>query len=342
VDYLKPPLHLLYLNFFDLSNDLLGSIVSQWLPLLVNTSHYYNITSMNTDLLTEAMDLDSAPVATPNQEAKQRYLDAKRQYTLTSRKVRNLKKEASRSADARKRYQEARLARKKGQEELTKLKREAGITSKKSRKKDTATDSDAMTGVKMSSTAGIKKKTRERKPRAKQPLPKSLSRPPTRTGVYGWSVNDGDHELDRDELRAIQSKKDMRLLLPPPQMLEAERASRAERKDIQKDLALAVAAEELVENVMADKKKNHSEQAGSKAQRRNTLIMGELEGLEEEKNLSMGKVTIADLRREEVRKERVRAVAAHPPEERTVQENADIDDIAEKLGLVSMGRKRGK
>ncbi|KAN0089827.1 hypothetical protein V8E51_018406 [Hyaloscypha variabilis] len=290
----------------------------------------------------ESMDLDSAPLPTPTQEAKQRYLDAKRQYTLTARKVKNLKKESSKSVDAAKRYREARLAGKKAQEELTKLKRGAGITSKKSRKRDVATDSDDMTGVKMSSSAGIKKKTRERKPRAKQPLPKSLSGPPTGTGVYGWSVNDGDHELDRDELRAIQSKKDMRLLLPPPQMLEAERASRAERRDIQKHLALAAAAEELVEKVMADEKKNNSEQAGSKARRRNTLIMGELEGLEEEKNSSMGKVTIADLRREEVRKERARAVNAHPPEERTVQENADIDDIAEKLGLVSMGRRRGK
>jgi hypothetical protein len=122
-------------------------------------------------------------------------------------------------------------------------------------------------------------------------------------------------------------------------MLEAERASRAERRDIQKHLALAAAAEELVEKVMAEKKMKRLEQAGGRAQRRNTLL-GELEGLEE-KNNSMGKVTIADLRRKSTHKEGGRAPGVILPEERTVQENAEIDDIAEKLGLVSMGRKRG-
>ncbi|KAE9362967.1 hypothetical protein N431DRAFT_475152 [Stipitochalara longipes BDJ] len=308
--------------------------------------HHYNIASMNTDPSAEAMELDSNPVSTPNLEAHRRYLDAKKRAREATNKAKYLKKEASTSEDAAKRYQAARLLAKEAQEEAARAKREVGYGGKKSNRPDKQARSDAMTGVKMSTTSGIKKKTKEKKAKVtKQPLLKMV----TGTGVYGWSVNDGDKELDRDEVRAIQAKKDIRLLLPPPQMLEAEAASasglssrrgRAERRDTKKHLVLAAAAEELVEKVQIKRENKRMERGGGRTDRRNTLAERELESLEEEQSATMGKANIADMRKEDARRERFKAVGAL--EERTLEENTEIDDIAEKLGLVSMGRKRGK
>jgi len=297
---------------------------------------------MDTNLQPEAMVLDFAPPSTsnPNEEAVQRYLEAKERAKIIGRTARNLKQAASTSREVNKEYQAAKLAYKQAYEEAGKLKQEAGVPPRQRKRNRTkANRDDAMTGVKMSTTSGIKKKTKARMPKVNR---KSSQKIVTGTGVYGWSVNDGEKELDREEIRELQAKKSMRLLLPPPQM-EAESAAifskgRAERKDVKRNLALEAAAEELVGKVDAAGGKKRMNGAGGRRTRKNTLTE-ELEGLEADQRAFMGKkVTIADFRNEEACKERVGAVGAL--EERTVEEKAEIDAISEQLGLVNMGRKR--
>ena len=299
---------------------------------------------MNTDLPAEAMELDSAPPLPPNPEAVQRYLDAKAHATSTARAAKELKQAASTSPEANEAYQAARLASRQAYEAAEKIKLAAGIPSRPRKRKPRTTrkvprvQANAMTGVKMSTTSGITKKTKEKKPKVtKQPLHKSS----TGTGVYGWSVNDGEKELDPDEIRELQEKHKMRLLLPPPQM-EAEAAAagfknRRERKDIARALAMATAAEEAHDKQYAERMAKRKAAADRKAGLQENL-MGELQELETDQREFMGKVTIVDLRKEEACKERVKAVGAL--QKRSVEENTEIDAIAEQLGLVSMGRKR--
>jgi hypothetical protein len=294
-------------------------------------------------------------------------------------------KEAKTDPEAAIRYQAARKDANQLWDEANILKMEAGLPVGRRRKtkrsngkksdtyiprKSSNSGREPSNSGKMSSTSGIKKKTKE-------PKPKPLSKPPLRahiesrtgTGVWVWSVAEGKRELRDDEVQMMQGMQDLNLLLPPPQMLEAEEESKPKRKQRptkaeRKEMALLAAAEELVAKVhvevegarelivhVGSEKEQRKQRAEIDRQKRKQRL--------EERNIRLGMELDLELKaledkspgefqerldrkgviKDKASRERRRKVVAQALAER---EEAEVDDVAAKLGLLGMGGNHGQ
>jgi hypothetical protein len=299
-------------------------------------------------------------------------------------------KEAKTDPEAAIRYQAARKDANQLWDEANILKMEAGLpvgrrrkTKRSKTKRSNGKKSDTYiprkssnsgrepsNSGKMSSTSGIKKKTKE-------PKPKPLSKPPLRahiesrtgTGVWVWSVAEGKRELRGDEVQMMQGMQDLKLLLPPPQMLEAEGESKPKRKQRptkaeRKEMALLAAAEELVAKVHVEVEGArelivHVESEREQRKQRAEIDRQKRKQRLEERNIRLGMELDLELKaledkspgefqerldrkgviKDNASRERRRKVVAQALAER---EEAEVDDVAAKLGLLGMGGNHGQ
>jgi hypothetical protein len=347
-------------------------------------SYHYNKAYMITDYSTEAMELDSPSTLAPTcddftstslQDLRKRAREATKEAAEARWDLRALRTEARTGEDAQERYQAARdkskhadEARRKANKEL----RSAKAKRSRSGARSGVNKSYTYTTSRTFSNNGIKKKTKEPKPK-----PRPLPKPPLRahiesrtgTGVWVWSVTEGNRELRDDEVQMMQGMQDLKLLLPPPQMLEAEEENKPKRKQRptkaeRKEMALLAAAEDLVAKVHVEvegqrelivhgesKREQRKQRVESDRQKRKQRL--------EERNTRLGMELDLELKalederrgefqerldrngeiKDEASRERRRKVITQALTER---EDAEVDDVAAKLGLLGMGSKHSQ
>lgn len=315
----------------------------------------------------------------PSPDAYQRHLAAVKKSKAATKEARALRENAKTSEEAAKRYADAQKVARQLKYERRVAKEEAGFAKVKRSRPDIRTrgkvPSASCSGgrgtrtsgkrhytdtpdVKRSTTCGVTKKGKEKKTK---PLPKPRLRAQiehrTGTGVYVWSVAEGTRELPDDEVQMIQGMQDMRLLLPPPQMLEEEkrngatasgnkernpRPTRAERRE----MALLAAAQQSIVKVESKKDEKPMERGGQRMSLKERLdaesveLKAELADLENEQRREFQERLDSQTgKKDEVCRERRGQIFAQAL---SMRDDAEIDDIAEKLGLLGMGRKYGK
>jgi hypothetical protein len=340
------------------------------------------------------MELDSPSTCTPTrddftsaatQDLQTRAEEAVKKAKEAVSERNAFQKQAKTDPGAAIRYQAARKDAIQLWKEANILKREAGLPVEKRGKTKRRNGKKSDTYIsrmssnsgrkpsnsgKMSATSGIKKKTKE-------PKPKPLPKPPLRahiesktgTGVWVWSVTEGNRELRDDEVRMMQGMQDLKLLLPPPQMLEAEEENKPKRKQRptkaeRKEMALLAATEELVAKVHVEVEgaRELIVHVGSEREQRRQRIESDRQKRKqrlEERNIRLGMELDLELKaledkprgefqerldrkgeiKDKASRERRRKVVTQALAER---EDAEVDDVAAKLGLLGMGRKHGQ
>jgi hypothetical protein len=198
---------------------------------------------------------------------------------------------------------------------------------------------EAMSGVVMSSTSGIKKNEKPKKESAQSLIKKSKR-------VTSWSVKDGVSVADgvREEemilfpLPALSIRDNgARTTSAEATPAKKEKPSRAEKKVDKKHRAWLAAADALVVRVEMEREQKDKEEREQQRSRKGEGLDEELAVLEKEQKeyaerleKRMGEI------KDEARKTRRRRTPT------AVKDDVEVDDLAAMLGLVGMGRKHGK